>query len=166
MNLNDPTVRRFSQLVLLAVALVMLAIACFAGYVVGEFKLSGSIGNNNQALKEWSEWLPALSGPKANDFQNIVAILVSAAPLVVAAVCFTNVGADRRLNKFGTLMLALLAAALVIAGLSFLWIDPEGWKDAHILGLEGLLHVQLWARTILSGSTFYLATLLGIKVTP
>ncbi|MNW18671.1 hypothetical protein D3C71_2183260 [compost metagenome] len=54
----------------------------------------------------------------------------------------------------------------MLAGLSYLWINPKDWEDGHLLELSGLLHVQLWARTVLSGSAFYIATLLGIKATP
>lgn len=164
MNLNDPSVRRYCQFVLLTIVLVMLTIATFSGVVVGEWKASGGTGSDNTSIENLVGLLPNLLGSNASDFQNIAAIFIGAAPLAVATVCFDGNNTKRRLNRWGVVILLLVTMAFLISALSYLWINPVGWAANHILGLEGLEKLQLWARTVLSGSAFYLAALIGIKV--
>ncbi|CAM5783825.1 hypothetical protein RFUL19S_01200 [Rhizobacter fulvus] len=84
---------------------------------------------------------------------------------MVAPVCFSLVDDKRRLNVFGGVMVTVLFLALALAVYGYININPK-WKDGHALGLEGLVHAQQWARTVLSACVFYLAALLGIKGKP
>lgn len=164
MNFNDPSIRRYCQVVLLAIALIMLIIAAFASIVVGEWKVNGSRGSDNVTIENLAGLLPSLFGSNASDFQNISAIFVGAAPLAFATVCFEGGDSKRRLNRWGVAILFFITIAFVLSALSYLFINPADWAANHILTLEGLQKVQLWARTVLSGSAFYLAALVGIKV--
>jgi purine-cytosine permease-like protein len=118
--------------------------------------------NRSQLLVRLINILPRLSGERTSDVQSLVAILLGALPLMVASVCFSTTGNTRRLNGFGGVMVLVLSVALVLAVVGYLGIDPK-WKDGHVLGLDGLVHAQQWARTVISVCVFYLAALLGIK---
>ena len=162
MDFEDPVVKRVSQCTLVALMLTLVSIAWLTSWLVQDW--DGQV-NRSASLVQAIDALPRLSGERSSDVQSLAAVLLGAIPLMVAPVCFSMDGGKRRLNVFGGIMVTVLLVALALSVFGYLGIDTK-WKDGHALELEGLVHAQQWARTVLSACVFYLASLLGIKAKP
>lgn len=166
MNFDDPFVRAFSRVILFCLVLALLAIGAYVLAIPIDWYRTGSVGPGNEDLARLSEFLPKLSGEQVKQTSNIVAILVSAVPLMVTPTCFLGAeNGSRRLNLFGILLAVALTLGLAVSAAAYITIDPAGWGAGHVLGADGLAHVQDWAKTVLRGAVFYLAALFALKST-
>lgn len=164
MQFKDPHVARLSRVLLGILFLVLLYSATIALLIVIDWRVTTEgAGPGSDALAGLARLLPILSGPEADELFNTIGVFLTALPLALTPICFTQTSTGRMLNRFGKVFASGL---LVVCGMSlaaYALLNPVAWADGHVLQGEGLSNVREWAKTALRGSVFYLATLLGMK---
>lgn len=158
-NFEDPIIKRISQAALILLVIAFVYIALLAALVVVDWDGGGT---RSKILLKAISSLPNISGEKAGDITPIFAIIITALPVMAAAVCFTTVDGKKRLNLFGGFMLCGLLAAILLAVYGYLGIDPK-WKAGHELGEEGITRILVLTKSALTASVFYVCSLLGLK---
>lgn len=163
MNLHDPPVRFVCQATIAAAATVMLLLGALAFYTVVDWSMNNGEGSDNSTLEVAYSLLPNREDMNDGWLTGVAAIFLNAAPLAVTSVCFTNANA-RRLNRFGQTVLVILFLTIVLSMLGYLLIKPSEWALGHILTDVGLAGVRDWAKVAAQSAAFYIATLIGLKV--
>lgn len=182
MNLDDPFVRAIGQVVLGALVAALACVGVLTLGVLVDWYFTDGNGPGNDRLARLVQMLPPLSGPAINEVQNIVAILLTAVPLLVTPVCFLPQQAaapagpaegaaapaatpapSRRLNRFGKVLVVVLLLVMAMCTLAYVGIKPSDWEHNHVLELDGSTHAQNWALAALRGAVFYFAALLGLR---
>lgn len=164
MNFKDPHVVHLSWCLLGALLVVLLYAATISLLIVIDWRIvTEGAGPGNDKLAWFAGQLPILSGQQADELFNTVGVFLTALPLALTPICFTQAAAGRIMNGFGKLFATGLLLVCSMALAAYAMLDPTAWADGHVMQGEGLSNVREWAKTALRGSVFYLATLLGIK---
>lgn len=165
MDFEDPFVRRICETIVSVACVVLLFLCSVSLGIVLDWYWGGEQGPGSNVLVRMAQILPKLTGPEADELANIVAIALSAAPIAVTAICVSNIDNVRRINAFGKVVSILLLVCAFESLLGYVLINPSLWGDGHTLGQRGLEEAQQWAKATLRASLFYLATILGLRLT-
>lgn len=166
-NLDDPPAKFVGRLAIGMTVLSFVLIAAVGMLIVVDWLATNREGPASPVPVALGLMLPALTGSGIAEVRAVVGVLIGAAPLVLAGVCFDNkkaAVAPKRLNGFGRAILYMCLLATVLSAFTLLLgSSPAFWGENHQLGASGVERVAAWQRMVLQSGAYTLAALLGMR---